>query len=87
MANLFCDKFRIILLLPVLADFPEDTERVDSERQACYHGVNSDTLRLRMVAVQSNVGTSSNRAISREPKRHNQGRTEVRGLTILIPSK
>ncbi|KAF8503782.1 hypothetical protein F5888DRAFT_1887281 [Russula emetica] len=55
----------------------------------CCHGVNSDTLCqwLGMVAVQSVVGTSSNRAISREPERHNQWRTEVRGLTILMPSK
>lgn len=52
------------------------------ERQDCCHGVNSDTRRLGMVAFQSFVGTSSNRAISTEPGRHNQWRTEVRGLTI-----
>ena len=51
------------------------------ERQDCCHGINSDTLRLGMITVQSFVGTSSNRTISRESGRHNQWRTELRGLT------
>jgi hypothetical protein len=47
----------------------------------------SDTLQLGMVAVQSVVGTSSNRAISRELERYNQWRTEVRGPTIVLIPK
>jgi len=72
MMDSFYNKFRMSRLC----------QKTKERQDDCCHGVNSDTLRLGMVAVQSFVRTSSNRTISREPGRHNHWRTEVRGLTI-----